>query len=217
VLDPIYLTITNPPKQAVRRISLTGDRPDTLLLPVCGGMDRPRPEPYVLKSPDGMEMYLSVPFQPGPAVGFDPAGFAWCGWTGQYRLDRIGLVRGDTTATARGTAQPILVTTAEREAAIAPALEKFPGARLDLSRIPKQKPLFGRLIVDDQHRVWVMRTVARGTTFDIFGPDGRWLASASTDLELEGYLPILIQGDRLFAVTKDQDDLPYVIRFRIDR
>jgi len=106
----------------------------------------------------------------------------------------------------------------DREEALAPSRERFPGAAFDESRIPKVKPLIERLVVDDRSRLWVKRTTRDGhTQFDVFGPDGRPVAVVDSPLRLDSWAPLRIEGDLVYGIVRNEDEVPFVVRLRITK
>jgi sugar lactone lactonase YvrE len=95
-------------------------------------------------------------------------------------------------------------------------LERFKGATLDRSRIPKVKPLVRSLLVDDAGRLWVWRTTGDGTTaFDVYDTAGKAVASATGPAGLSPYPTPVIEGNTLYGVVTGEDDLPAVVRWRV--
>jgi hypothetical protein len=136
----------------------------------------------------------------------------------RYLLTRTALGGDTPLATIRQTAQPLPVTKEDREKVLAPTRKQFPGAVFDESRIPKVKPLIERMVVDDRSRLWVSRTTADGhTQFDVFGPEGRLLAVVESPLTLAIWTPLLIEGDQVYGLVRNHDEVPFVVRLRVTR
>jgi len=51
--------------------------------------------------------------------------------------------------------------------------------------------------------------------FDVFDPEGRYLGRARSNFTVVG-TPVL-RGERLYSVTRDENDIPFVVRARIER
>lgn len=160
----------------------------------------------------------SVPYTPTLAWTFDPRGYVWFGISVPYRIyqRRLG---GDTVRIIERAYEPLAVTTADRDSAIV-RLEWFTkqGGQIDASRIPKVKPAFDRFFLDDAGNLWVDPVTARqddGRVFDVFDPRGRYLGRARSDFSIVG--TPAFRGERLYAVTLDENDIPYVVRARIVR
>lgn len=91
------------------------------------------------------------------------------------------------------------------------------GAR-DLAQrpIPPERPHFTAhaLAVDAGGRLWI-RTERGGpdaTIFDLFSPAGSWIGEVRLDAPLGRYV---IRGSELIGVSRDADDTPQVVRWRI--
>jgi hypothetical protein len=217
LFDEIYLPNAAGYRTALRRFSVDRKQVDTLSLPDCADPARPTPQLYVIKS-NNMEAHITVPFTAGPVTAIDPAGYAWCGMNDGYLITKTALGRDAPVAVVRRAAEPLPVTRQDREKALAPNRERFPGAVFDESRIPKVKPLIERLVVDDRSRLWVKRTTADGhTQFDVFGPDGKAVAVVDSPLHLDGWGPLRIEGDRFYGIARNEDDVPFVVRLRVAR
>ena len=70
------------------------------------------------------------------------------------------------------------------------------------------------LTVDDEGRLWVGRTVAPGTypQFDLFTRDGHYLGSVEFTFEPAGFLPFRVRHGRVYAIVRDDLDVPFVVR-----
>jgi sugar lactone lactonase YvrE len=160
----------------------------------------------------------SVPYTPNLSWIFDPRGYVWFGISAPYRIFQRRL-RGDTVRIIERAYAPMPVTAADRDSAIL-RLEWFTkqGGHIDASRIPKVKPAFDRFFLDDAGNLWVDPVTARqedDRVFDVFDPGGRYLGRARSDFSIVG-TPVF-RGDRLYAATRDENDIPYVVRARIER
>ncbi|MBA3853711.1 MAG: hypothetical protein C0503_04795 [Gemmatimonas sp.] len=161
--------------------------------------------------------YRQIPYAPRVVRSFDATGATWCAPnTGRYELLRIG-VGGDTVRVALDF-PPLPVTAAERDSVIQTIESRGPTG-LDFSRIPANKPAILRMTVDDQNRLWVRRDKAEGgILFDIIRPDGTHEATVSLDgVRTTTRSPFVVRGDVVLLVVVDEDDVPQVGRFVIDR
>lgn len=82
--------------------------------------------------------------------------------------------------------------------------------------VPAERPHFTAhaLALDAAGRLWV-RTERGGmdvTIFDLFAPDGAWLGEVRLDAPLGRFL---IQDSELIGVSRDVDETPQVVRWRI--
>jgi sugar lactone lactonase YvrE len=115
---------------------------------------------------------------------------------------------------------PVAVSDAER-ASVPELLAGFTkqGGRIDMARVPKTKPAFTSLRVDDRGYAWVQPTLPageRGLAFDVFDPEGRYVGRVALPLEAERTVNVVVRGDRLYAVAMGEMDQPQVVGFRLE-
>ncbi len=126
-------------------------------------------------------------------------------------------LRGDTVRVVEGHATPVRVQSAEVESLLAAPLRRaVPNAQVDRSRIPATKSAFTDHFTDDRGWLWVnipLPMNQRGVTFDVFDAQGRYQGRLHTDERIGQ--PMLVRGNRLYAVAYDEDDVPSIVRFRI--
>lgn len=113
----------------------------------------------------------------------------------------------------------------------------------ELPRLPDQRPVYARLILPGDGRIWVWpnqpmeqqappaqvqeqtgvtlawRLSSRGS-FDVFEADGRWLGTVPVPPELaySGFPteePVVIRSDTLWAITRDALGVNYVTRYAV--
>jgi sugar lactone lactonase YvrE len=170
--------------------------------------------------------YMQVPYAPKMVWSFDGRDGIWSAVNDHYRLSLQNLP-GDTLRVVEKRSRPVPVTPAERADAekrvsnwAKPGFNQ--GSRIsdppDLSRIPRFKPAFQELIVDDRGYLWVMQTAhgdGAGTALDVLDPSGRYLGTLNLDLELAAFPPPRIVGDRLLGVVRDELDVPTVVVYRL--
>jgi sugar lactone lactonase YvrE len=186
---------------------------DTLWLPTRQG------ERFMLLYENGLpRMSATVPFTTDIAWHFDPARQRlWSADTDRYRI-ALQDVRGDTLRIIERAHQPLPVTAEDRRKAIE-GLAWFTeqGGKVDASRIPSVKPALGSFFTDDQGYLWVWPTTTSedaGPVLDVFDPEGRYLGRVRLPFPV-GYFRPLIVGDRIYAITQDELEVPYVVRARI--
>lgn len=173
------------------------------------------------RSRNGNGGSIMVPFAPMESQATHPEGYIWCAHGAQYAVHRIDIGSGDTLGVVRGSATPIPVARAERDSAIA-ELRKFAATygemSPDLSRVPLAHPLISAVRLDDRDRVWVQLTphAATEARFDVLDPSGRRVATATMPGRLQFLMPMVIRGDRAYAVVEDGDGMATVVRYRID-
>jgi hypothetical protein len=195
---------------AIGRLDLERGRADTLPMPRC---EVPSLPPY--RFPQGG---MQVPYGGGPYVRLDAKGFVWCG---DNRLVNLHRYRWGDTVSKRSFAAPstpAVVSQAERDSAIAGVvafMKRAGNATPDYGLIPATKPVLHRVDTDDQGNVWVQVEVTEGHKALVFDSLGALISQAALPFHSSPWLPTLIRGDRLYAVTRDSLDLPSVSRFRI--
>jgi len=188
---------------------------DTLVPPRWQGPQ----EFFELTSADGeSHMRSSVPFTPGLDWELTPAGDFWFIHTGTYELFRVNAA-GDTVRKATKPFVPVPVTGEDVDSAIA-GMEWFTkqGGKVDRSRFPGVKPATRSFHVADDGYLWVEPVTAdradRDRVFDIFDPEGRYLGRIRLPFSA-GYPPPIIRGDMILAVTRDELEVPFVVRARV--
>lgn len=159
-----------------------------------------------------------VPFAPELVWALSPEGRVWSGVSAEYRL-ALHEPGGDTLRVAELELPPVPVAAADREAA-AGMLRWFAdqGGQVDLSRLPRNKPAFTAIHVDDRGYLWVRPSLPAGearTAFDVLDPEARYLGRVWLPAVLPENVPVRVRGDRLYAVVPGEDDVPRVVRFRI--
>jgi len=165
----------------------------------------------------GSTTYRPIPWAARPGRIIDGTGATWCALsTGKYELFRVS-ASGDTVRVTRDIAPPP-VTAAERDSAIQEIESRGPTG-VDFSRIPATKPAIDRLSVDDQNRLWVRRDRPEGgIVFDIIKPDGAIEATVRLDgIRTRNWAPFVVRGDIVLLVIVNEDDVPQLGRFRIER
>lgn len=162
----------------------------------------------------------AVPYQGFLTWRISPAGTMWAMIADQYRLFELDS-SGDTLRTITRSFTPLPVTAADRERA-REDMKWFTdqGGRFDPSRLPAHKPPTRGFFFDDERHVWVERTPGDDEelrrVFDLFDPDGRFLGTVRLPFALWMSVPV-VRESRLYAVTRDDLDVPYVVRARIER
>lgn len=165
-----------------------------------------------------MQMRIGIPFAPRMVHHVDRHGTLWFGVNDRYRVvgQRLG---GDTIRIIEKDFEPVPVSQADREAAME-SLGFFAsqGGQVDPSKFPSTKPAFTELLVDDQGYFWFApgaRNEDEGRVFDVFDPVGRYLGRARSDVRIANLSSMLVRGEHVYGVTRDDLDVPYVVRARI--
>lgn len=196
------------------RHAVDGDDPpaDTLPVPTYS-------RPGLINSRTG-EREASVPFSPALEWGLSPAGDLWYGVSDAYRLVGVNL-SGDTVGIVERRVDPIPISSTEFDAAVERIRENEeidPGVSLDPERMPDSKAQFLTLNWDSEGNLWVRVPPGPdgGSAWDVFDTDHRYLGRVETSVELIELVET-IADDVLFGVTKDEFDVNYVVRLRIDK
>ena len=115
---------------------------------------------------------------------------------------------------------PLPIPEEERAAAIQ-RIEEFMerAGRIDLDYdqlLARTLPALEHLATDDQGRLWVGRLDRDGVlVFDVFRPDGTYLAVARCDCVPYRYFVPSVRGDQFLTVVRDEMEVPFVVRARI--
>jgi hypothetical protein len=194
---------------------------DSALTPM-DTIDPPRwqgPENYFeLRRDDGFMRY-SVPFSPGLQWRLAPDGDIWFALTGEYRLFHLTQA-GDTLREVSRAFDPLPVTGADIDSAIA-GLESFTrqGGKVDRSKFPSVKPALETFWLGDDGTIWVSPVVGsaeeRSRYLDAFDAEGRYLGRVALPFTLSAYPPPLFRNGMVYAVTRDELEVPYVVAARV--
>lgn len=163
-----------------------------------------------------------VPYTPSLSWELQPNGVLWFGTGESYRLVARQLEGGDTIRVVERAYDPVPVTAAEKDSAMT-GLDwlRQQGGRPDRDDIPDERPAFRNLFVDDIGRLWVRPSVAadslRMRRFDVFDSDGRYLGPVDSPVMLRTNPRMVFRDGRLYGVTVDKLNVPYVVRLRIER
>ena len=203
---------------AILGYHLDRSRIDTIAdMPACGTRDLAEAATFIIKQ-GTRTTYRSIPYAPRNLTALGPSGEVWCvANSANYSITRIVPGSRDTIRASRRVS-PNPVTAAERDTLIVQFGASNPGG-LEMSRIPKVKPAIDRIVVDEDGRLWVMRSTANGAhELDVIDASGRVVATMSLGkISTSGYTPFTVNGDNIYLVLTDEDDVPFVGRFRITR
>ena len=214
VYDRVYTTVGEDRQAVLRRFDPASGRVDSLPLRI--EFEGPR---NVITTPRGS---AGVPFSASLISRIDGEGRLWFASSNRYRIHRVDVETGDTLLILDFDAPPVLVSDEERSREIARLdsfVQRTGGTTWDQSVIPATKPILQQFELDDQGRLWVrMSSTDSVTTMDVFEPDGRLMATTSTALPFWSYDGQLrVRGDHLYAIVRDELDVQYVVRARIER
>jgi 6-bladed beta-propeller len=230
ILDPIYVPRDNAAAKSpasrsdprLRRVRTDGTIVDTIPAPDCSLRNAPAKSTFVGTTPNRGNTMMQIPYLPRPLTAIDGRGAYWCAPNDEYLLLHRSLTKPDTLHSVRLRYTRIPVTPQERDSAIErakTALSRYQQVDADYSLIPTTQPIFQRLDVDDRAQLWARKTTPSGTppTFDVYDANGRLVATVTTALRFNSYLPIHFRGEYAYGVVQDADDVPYVVRARIVR
>lgn len=222
--------------------STVGPRQGFVRIPIAGG---PGDTVYVMQDPAAADevrwnigeagrMLFSapVPMASRPYETVDPTGGFVTGWSGEYLIRRSSDGR-DTTALFRRSPTPVVVSDREKrafvEVTVARMLANGMGVSeaalrraLDPALIPDTRPAFERLYVDRMGRTWVRLSVpdTANVHLDLFDPQGRWLDQvtvAHRQWAETSFTPLAFSRDHVAILGEDDDGLPVVSIYRIER
>jgi hypothetical protein len=184
--------------------------------PACGTPELGEAATWVRRS-EKSTVYMSVPFAPRPIQALGRSGETWCA-PNPSRYEILRLVPGarDTVRITREIA-PVSVTKAERDSIIGVFDARGPSG-LDFNRIPRTKPIIEQVTIDDQGRPWVRRANAQKVVeFDVYDTNGKPVATVAFPRVRTPGWPFIVRGEHVFTVVLDEDDVPHVVRYQIDR
>jgi hypothetical protein len=188
---------------------------DTLDIPADPG---PR-ETYQLRAPDGRVVAVAnVPFSGRLVWRRSASGSVWALLTDHYRLFSLAPT-GDTVRTITRSFTRLPVTSEDRDQ-VAQELKWFGdmGGHVDWSKVPSAKPPTVAFLIADDGYVWVELDAPpdrRGRVHDVFDPEGRFLGGITLPFAIASYPVPVIQQAKLYAVTHDDLDVPYIVVARI--
>lgn len=219
--------------------SATGEPGDTVLVP-----SRDHRPPFLVaerrtpRGPARSEVY--VPFGARTSWAFSPLGYMVGGVGTRYAIDQF-LPDGSVLRIER-VRDPVRVEPAERaeaEEIVSRRMRNLePGWSWDGPPIPGVKPHFTGIFVGLEGRIWVLipqpgeripeeelEPTEPGAppsprwreriAFDVFEPDGTYVGTARAPWGLSLFPRPVFRGDRVWAVARDELDVPYVTRLRL--
>lgn len=179
----------------------------------------------------------NVPFSPQGAWTFSPLGYFVGGVTDRYA---ITLLRPEGPLRVERVVEPVAVKPGEkaneRERTIAMMRRTDPNWSWNGPGIPDTKPVFRDILAGRDGRIWVGLHVEgrpvpeeelevddrpdvvppdrwrESLAYDVFEPDGRFLGTVRMGERLS---PEVVNGDQMWAIVRDELDVPYVVRYRV--
>ena len=242
--DNVYVNILLDPQADVRdwRTGLVRIRPDgspaDTLEPPDTGYEAPIIEARV-ESGDGVSVSRnSVPFSPDEEWAFHPGGYFVHGVSTSYALT---LGKPDGPLRIERAYDPVRVKAAEKEARQWAATRNMrymkPDWRWNGPPIPDEKPPYRGFLMSRDGRIWVnvsqegyeeenpnydaREDGSRPTrwsehfAFDVFGDDGEYFGRVNAPDGFSTYPTPVINGDYVWAVTRDELGVQRVVRFRV--
>lgn len=160
---------------------------------------------------------VNVPFSASQIWRIDAEGQVWIAVTDRYRIQRHSF-DGAAGQVVEREFTPLPVTASDRRRVLG-YYEDFvkKGGRIDESRIPRTQPVLNSFFFDDEGRLWVQPSYAAGEppVLDVFEPTGRYLGQVQVPPRFSVGAGPVVRGNRMVAVTTDDDVVPSVVVFRI--
>lgn len=197
-------------------------RSDTLYAVECPPVPGPPPGTmyYSFRNNRG-GMSMRIPFL-GPRQGFANTadGGRWSSsWPEYSAISHYphGTCVADVTIQLAGPA--VAIPNAVRDSAVEvvrQAASRYGPEQPDLDLIPSTFPLFDLIRLDRVDRLWVARQSGpTARRFEVFGSSGARLATLDVPTRLEPLRPMIITADRVYGFVTDEDELPYLVAWRI--
>ncbi len=190
-------------------------RADTVGGVTCGA---PAPT-HVYRAHDGFATSFTLPFAADPQTVVTGRGTVWCVPMSTYQLFQASLGQPLRTVVScivpRITVPPALRDSMVRRYCTFASAE---GTLVDDGehRIPITYPALRQIDVDDDGRVWVRRNShTTPAPIGVFDASGTHIASVRVPRPLGDRL--FIARQHLYDIQLDGDDVPVVVRYRIDR
>lgn len=185
-----------------------------------------------------------VPFTPDVVWSFSPLGYMVGGLTSDYQIDMFRRSAPVLRIERESTPVPVKSGEAnERVRRITVGLRRQYGSwRWNGADVPATKPPFRELFVSREGNVWVLvssegvptmstteakeEEVRSGDVvlrfreppaFDVFAPTGEYLGPVSVSASFRVEPEPIVAGDHVWAVTRDELEVPSIVRFRIVR
>lgn len=185
----------------------------------------------------------SVPFTPNDSWTFSPLGYMVGGLSTRYAIDLfVAPDRVLRIERANWDPAPVLAAEKEERERIATANMRYtqPNWRWNGPPIPDTKPPYAGFYVGAHGRIWVRlyqeayqieatkpeselapgeipeRTWIEPVAFDVFESDGRYLGMVRAPKGFSTYPTPIMRTDTVWAVVRDELDVPYIKRFHVE-
>jgi hypothetical protein len=196
----------------LRRIDPSG-KADTLSDPTCRDPNAPAVTTFFGERGRGPGMM--VPFLGVQRKALDSRGQAWCSPGVTYRVSRYRFGSESAVDWISASSRAETIPARERDSAVA-VVDSFgirwPNGNVDSRLVPTVRAAVEGLTVDDKGRLWVRRPAlpSARARFDVWA-DGNLVGIVESPLRLAREIPIVIVGDRFYAVALDEDDVQTVV------
>lgn len=168
-----------------------------------------------------MNLMVSIPFQGSFQWIFSPNGTLWTLFTGTYELVEK-TTDGNILRKASKSFEPIAVTSSELEDT-RQRLSWFveQGGKLDMSRIPRHKPVARSFFGDDQGYLWVILTDSIGedgvTMVDIFNSEGFFLGNVELPFSLSSNYDPIVLDEVFYGIIEGEDGGQEIVKASIQK
>ncbi|UCG85512.1 MAG: hypothetical protein JSW71_16480 [Gemmatimonadota bacterium] len=159
-----------------------------------------------------------------------------------YRIDLFRVDAPVLRIEREWTAVPATAEESEerRRSATENMRRQFPGWRWNGPPVPDTKPHYRGMFASSEGNIWVLVSQAGVPTvsaaeareeerrtgrpqirfteppaYDVFAPDGRFLGHVHVPQSFRTYPEPIVRDNNVWAVTRDELDIPSVVRFRI--
>jgi hypothetical protein len=161
-----------------------------------------------------------IPFAHRPTWVLGPTGDFWVTDGGGAYAIRRQTTAGDTLLLIERAYEAVPLPSDVRAEGIAGfGREGWTAERgFDTDLIPRVFPPFDRYRLGPDGTLWVHRRVEGGVpTLDIFSPDGVYLGQPTLPPDFADMTIEYVGTELLYAVARDELDVPYVVRLRVRR
>ncbi len=176
---------------------------DTMSLPVLQSPTR------IVRRGRNLEEIRQLPLRPRILWAASPNGAIWVANTDEYRLIEVTFT-GDTAMTIELDRPRSPLSADERDSLAAES-------GFESSEIPRHRPMMDGLDVASDGWIWVRRNARDGLEWDVFDPCGHFAGTISAPMALDRSPMQLLRGGELLAVTRNQLDVEFVVRLRLEK
>lgn len=171
-----------------------------------------------LSNESNYRIIASIPFSPRASFHLGRSGDFWVSpGDGSYRIHRLTL-EGDTVLSIEREGTGVAIPDSIREESIESFYREGFTAEggFDPNDVPRVYPPLERVEEATDGKLWVFRTGEGGVLhFDVFSPEGEYLARADVPENFDRMLISVITEEFMYGSVRGELDIPYVIRLRI--